>query len=175
VELLTTIREAVHNFCQVKNFLIQTIALTVPAQWNLDFEALYRDLVVQVFQYQPDKIFFYTEIEGLAHTLITNNDDELGLTDESPELIALFMDFGGHNMVRFIYGFGSKHSLTCNVQNVGACYILSCEDVGTAFYRLSKPAGKHHPLQTTVAAFSKQHRCRRRQRVLGVQDRKAVF
>lgn len=100
VGLLTTMQDAVHHFFPVKHFAIQSMALTVPAQWTLDFEALYRDLVVEVFQYAPDKILFYTEIEGLAHTLITNHADELGLDDDSPELITLFMDFGGHNMVR---------------------------------------------------------------------------
>lgn len=142
VALLSTIREAVDYFCQVKHFSIQSIALTVPAQWTLEFETLYRDLVVEIFEYEPDRIFFYTEIEGLAHTLITNHADELGLGDESPELITLFMDFGGHNMVCSLEHFCPGLRLTYIVQNVGVYCILLCEDVGAGFYRLSKPAGK---------------------------------
>ena len=102
IGLLTTIRDSVQSFCKARHYSIQLIALTIPAQWNLDFEALYRELVVEVFAIQPDKILFYTEVEALAHTLIRKHAEDLDVSDEKPELFTLFMDFGGHNMVRTV-------------------------------------------------------------------------
>lgn len=73
--------------------------MTLPAQWTLDFEELYRGLVLEVFNFSGNQVFFYTEVEGLAHTLITHHAQELGLTEGSPEMFSLFMDFGGHHTV----------------------------------------------------------------------------
>jgi hypothetical protein len=61
---------------------------------------LYRELVVKVFGHAPNKIYFYTEVEALAHTLITHSAEELGVDEKSRELVVLFMDFGDHNTVR---------------------------------------------------------------------------
>lgn len=96
-ELLSTIQRRVSHICKTQRFTIATIGLSVPAQWTLEFERVYRDLVVEVFQHPPSEIHFHTESEALAHYLFRKHIDELnedGIVDA-----VLLLDFGGHNMV----------------------------------------------------------------------------
>lgn len=97
--LLLVLRDHVNKLCKAKRLSISTIGLSVPAQWNLDFERVYQNLVAAVFSHPPSEIYFHTETEALAHYLFKDHIDEL--QDNGANDALLFLDFGGHNMVSF--------------------------------------------------------------------------
>jgi len=97
-QLFSTIQRHVKAICTRRKLQVDTIALSIPAQWNLDFEDTYRDIVAKVFAHEPDKVCFNTETEALAHYLFRDHIEELPLGNDG-QYVVLFLDFGGHNMV----------------------------------------------------------------------------
>lgn len=97
VDLLSAVHEAVAKKCVLYSLKIQTIALSIPTQWTLEFEDVYKQIVLEVFPLPEDAICFYTETESLAHVLMTENLEQISSGEDHD--VFLFLDFGGHNMV----------------------------------------------------------------------------
>lgn len=97
-ELFRTIAGRVDTICQAKRMVITDVALTIPAQWSLEFEDLYANIVAPLFGLERSNIYFCTETEALANCLLRCHANELANLGEFKTLI--FLDFGGHNMVR---------------------------------------------------------------------------
>ncbi|KAK0619470.1 hypothetical protein B0T14DRAFT_566318 [Immersiella caudata] len=98
--LLTTIKEQVDTTCAVKRLRVGRIGLTIPAQWTLEFEDVYRRIVSPLFAHvQPSNIQFYTEAEALGQYLLREHWDELD--PENKYAGVMFLDFGGHCMNGF--------------------------------------------------------------------------
>jgi len=95
-ELFTVLHKNITEACTRQRFSIAAIGLSIPSQWDLDFESVYRDIVATTFQEPPDKIFFHTETESLAHYLFKEEFTKLDVLSDD---VILFLDFGGHNMV----------------------------------------------------------------------------
>ena len=98
--LLSAIRGRALAACHLKNLGITKIGLTIPVQWGLDFEKVYRELVTEVFHVDESttpKIFFFTETEALSRYLFKHHEDLLDGAKEYNSI--MFCDFGGHNMV----------------------------------------------------------------------------
>lgn len=98
IALLSALKGAADAVCRKHGLRIVKIGLTIPVQWNLDFEAVYRDLILQVFEIDASRIYFYTEAEALARYLYKSHAHELDPRNQHNAI--LFFDFGGHNMVR---------------------------------------------------------------------------
>ncbi|KAK0719352.1 hypothetical protein B0H67DRAFT_485946, partial [Lasiosphaeris hirsuta] len=98
VQLMTEVRKRVDTVCQNERLQIKRIAMTVPAQWTLDFEDRYIELMGNVFNFPRDDIYFVTETEALAWCAFTEVPylNDLGLGSLHNNII--FFDFGGHNM-----------------------------------------------------------------------------
>lgn len=97
-ELFATVRKRVLQICAQKRYYIHTISLTIPAQWTLEFEDLYRDIIGEVFEHPRDHIWFNTEIEALVHYLFNYYRQELGFQAHGVDRL-LITDHGGHVMV----------------------------------------------------------------------------
>jgi hypothetical protein len=96
LELFSTIKRRVLEVCNVENLRVETIALSIPSQWTLDFEDTYRRLIAKSFDFTPENIYFHTETEALAHFLFKKHFHQLGCSGKHDMI--LFLDFGGHNM-----------------------------------------------------------------------------
>jgi hypothetical protein len=98
VALLSVLHEATAAVCCDQGLRIVKIGLTIPVQWGLAFEDVYRSLVVDVFDI-PDttQIYFFTETEALSRYLYKYHARMLDPRDQHNAI--LFFDFGGHNMV----------------------------------------------------------------------------
>ncbi len=94
-ELFSVVRGRVDEICDVCNFKVVRIALSIPCQWDLDFEDLYRSNVARVFGQPPSNISLHTETEALAHFLLHSSHKEIPTNNA----YVLFLDFGGHSMV----------------------------------------------------------------------------
>ncbi|KAF6835285.1 hypothetical protein CPLU01_04365 [Colletotrichum plurivorum] len=120
VDLLSAVHEEVVNQCDLHS--LKTIALSIPTQWTLEFEDVYKQIVLEVFPLPGDSICFYTETESLAHVLMTENLKQI-LTGGDHDVF-LFLDFGGHNMNGCIFN------------------IVYNEDRKGSFYRIHDAFGK---------------------------------
>ncbi len=91
---------------------VARIALSVPAQWTLKFWDVYRRIVAEVFpEVDPGQYYFATETECLGQYLMHQYRDLL--QEGGPYEMILFMDFGGHNMVRTCtYNLSFHHRLS---------------------------------------------------------------
>lgn len=96
---------------------IEKVVLTIPSQWNLNFEDLYRRLFLrifrQVFADQPELaardlvVDFQTEGDALAHYIFHESHGEFRLGGGMPDIQEIlsktnaqcFIDCGGHNSV----------------------------------------------------------------------------
>ncbi len=97
-DLFSTIRTRVHAECERKGLVVTKMGLSIPAQWTMEFEDVYMEIVTGVFDMVPaDQVYFPTETECLAHYLFM--DYWYDLNTGGPYDMILFMDFGGHNMV----------------------------------------------------------------------------
>ena len=96
--VLTVVRDRIRQICQSKALQIRNIALSIPAQWHLEFEDLYRQIVHEVFDHPLDGITFLTETEALVHYLFKRHPEELQFNPHSV-WECVFLDFGGHNAV----------------------------------------------------------------------------
>lgn len=97
-ELYLVLRERVTEICKEMNFRLDHIALTIPAEWTLEFEDVYRDIVASVFQHPLEAITFVTETEALVHYLFKHCTRQLQLYRKNVENLFI-LDFGGHSMV----------------------------------------------------------------------------
>ncbi|KAL0931828.1 uncharacterized protein CTRU02_212781 [Colletotrichum truncatum] len=102
VELLTAVDRDVQSNCRIKGLKITRIGLSIPAQWTLEFEDVYREIAMQVFGYIGGNIeaniFFHTETEALAHFLLHETPEHFQVRESEDYRVFLFLDFGGHNM-----------------------------------------------------------------------------
>lgn len=71
-ELFIRIGRLTHAICDENDYEIDVIGLSIPSQWTLDFEDLYRSVIVKAFgaRYR-DRIVFVYETEALGHYLCT--------------------------------------------------------------------------------------------------------
>ncbi|KAI1084554.1 hypothetical protein F5B20DRAFT_522169 [Whalleya microplaca] len=112
-ELFRRVKSRVDAICHTCDFEINTIGLSIPSQWNLDFEKEYRTLVAEIFKFPAEHIYFVYETEALAHYLCT---DHLPLLIQQRDVIhhdvLLFFDFGGHTMntCTFNVVYGADHA-----------------------------------------------------------------
>ncbi len=97
--LLSRLRDRVTVTCKEEGYNITRIGLTIPVQWTLDFETVYRDLVSSVFSMDGKNIFFFTESEALARYLFKFYGERLDKHHQYKSM--MFADFGGHNMVSY--------------------------------------------------------------------------
>ncbi len=98
IALLSALQAAAEAVCREHRLQIVKIGLTIPVQWGLEFEDVYRDLVLDVFKADASQVYFYTEAEALARYLYKYQAHRLDPRDWHQAI--LFFDFGGHNMVR---------------------------------------------------------------------------
>lgn len=97
VTLLSVLRDRALAVCRSKKLQVAKIGLTIPVQWTLEFEEVYRELVSEVFEINQDAIYFFTETEALARYLFKYHAAQMDPDGEHNAV--LFFDFGGHNMV----------------------------------------------------------------------------
>ncbi|KAI0155242.1 hypothetical protein GGR57DRAFT_511691 [Xylariaceae sp. FL1272] len=96
-ELFSRIRDRIQTLCNKHNFKLCSVMLSTPAQWDLDFEAVYRRLISQVFGLKPSQISFITEIVALAQFMCKENPEFLvGQDEDTDRATSLFIDAGGH-------------------------------------------------------------------------------
>lgn len=98
VEVCSTLRARIMELCKNKNLYVQTIALTIPAEWSLEFEDVYRDIISEAFEHPAEDIIFLTETEAFVHYLFKHHTRDLGCLDKDVDKF-LMLDFGGHSMV----------------------------------------------------------------------------
>lgn len=89
-----------------KNWNVGKLGITIPAQWELEFEEEYRSILAEVFEWNPyedrDRISFIFEPEGLAAYLLHSKeyrDEAIAQSGPNEHRMVLFLDFGGHSMV----------------------------------------------------------------------------
>jgi hypothetical protein len=98
IALLSTLRDAARAVCREHGIRMARIGLTIPVQWGLEFEDVYRELVKEVFDMRDEtQIHFFTETEALSRYLYKHHGHELDPGNQHNSI--LFLDFGGHNMV----------------------------------------------------------------------------
>lgn len=110
VELFSAVRDMAREQCRSQGLRITSIGLSVPSQWTIEFEDVYRDIIAEVFDEltrPKEQIRFHTETEALAHYLLRNHLKQLVgeqtfreiKRNSSAHKPLLFLDLGGHNMV----------------------------------------------------------------------------
>ncbi|RYP18208.1 hypothetical protein DL765_004065 [Monosporascus sp. GIB2] len=95
--------------CKTRRVLITKIALSIPSQWTLEFEDVYRDVIARaarVVNTSEIEIFFVTETQALAHFICSKYLEILIHPNGVGSEVFLFLDFGGHNMNSCIYHVG---------------------------------------------------------------------
>ncbi|KAK7946369.1 uncharacterized protein PG986_010690 [Apiospora aurea] len=130
-QLFSRLKCLIDGMCKEYRYEIDTIGLSVPSQWTLDFEDLYRAIIVKVFgpRYKNKVVIVY-ETEALGRFLCTGYSDKLLRPDDGDQGqgsvrhdALLFFDFGGHNMN------------TCT-------FNIVYDEKGTpSFYLISRPKG----------------------------------
>ncbi|KAI1360818.1 hypothetical protein F5Y08DRAFT_316577 [Xylaria arbuscula] len=148
-ELFKTISKRLEKQFSGKNLrvAIKAIGLSIPAHWTLEYEDLYRSIVIETFDSFQGEILFLTEAEALAHYLFRDHhellisakgdqdqDIEDGEGSEEDEYedrgqgreVVLIMDFGGHNMNGCIINIasGSKQ------EHPGFYHLTKAQDAG---------------------------------------------
>ena len=102
--MFLALAKRVKVICDGQNIEIEEIGLTIPSQWDLNFEDVYRDIVAGAFgevfpHLDASHIDFLFETEALAHLLFRQHVELIVSADNASQVV-LFLDFGGHNMVR---------------------------------------------------------------------------
>ncbi len=98
IELLSALRDATDDLCREYGLRIVKIGLTIPVQWGLEFEDVYRALVLEVFEkVNTSRVYFFTEAEARARYLYKSQARKLDPRDQHNAI--LFFDFRGHNIV----------------------------------------------------------------------------
>ena len=93
--------------CQKYDADIQTVVLTIPAQWTLEFEEVLADLWAPTFNWSRaearSNIFFYTEGEAMANFIFRDQRMLFQLSKLCPAGVfpdaVIILDYGGHNLV----------------------------------------------------------------------------
>lgn len=82
--------------------------ITIPSQWDLDFEAQYSAILGEALNwsqdYARDRMMFFYEPEGLAHFLLHTQlymNDAIAKSQAHEHRPCLVLDFGGHSMVSY--------------------------------------------------------------------------
>ncbi|KAK7972624.1 hypothetical protein PG988_006758 [Apiospora saccharicola] len=104
--LFIRIARLTRAICDENDYEIDVIGLSIPSQWTMDFEELYRSIIVTAFgpRYR-DRVVFVYETEALGHYLCTDYIKRLlqhaakgGQMQKTVcHDVLLFIDFGGHN------------------------------------------------------------------------------
>jgi len=94
--LLSALQRRAMAVCRARKLRIAKVGLTIPMQWTLEFEEMYRGLVAEVFEIPQEIIYFFTETEALARYLFKYKATQMD--PEGKHNTVLFFDFGGHNM-----------------------------------------------------------------------------
>ncbi|KAK0746876.1 hypothetical protein B0T18DRAFT_466281 [Schizothecium vesticola] len=102
ITLLSVLRDRAMAVCRLKRLRVAKIGLTIPVQWTLEFEEVYRELVSEVFGIDQEAIYFFTETEALARYLFKHQADQMDPNGKHNTV--LFFDFGGHNMNGCAFG-----------------------------------------------------------------------
>ncbi|KAK1757090.1 hypothetical protein QBC47DRAFT_378392 [Echria macrotheca] len=100
--LLSVLRRRAMDVCRIRKLQVSKIGLTIPVQWTLEFEEVYRGLVAEVFEIPSDIIYFFTETEALARYLFKYNETQMD--PDGKHQAVLFFDFGGHNLNGCAFG-----------------------------------------------------------------------
>ncbi|KAH9234502.1 hypothetical protein K456DRAFT_1696579 [Colletotrichum gloeosporioides 23] len=109
VDLFSAVRIMVQEQCKARGLRVTSIGLSVPSQWTMEFEDVYRDIVAEVFNEVTspnEQLSFHTETEALAHFLLQHHLEQLLgqeilfaiQRNKIAYKVLLFLDFGGHNM-----------------------------------------------------------------------------
>ncbi|KAM7185166.1 hypothetical protein V8F33_012554 [Rhypophila sp. PSN 637] len=146
--LFSCIAAQVEKNCKTNKFKIAEIALTLPAQWDLEFEDLYSDIVSEVFGAQRSNIYFCTETEALANFVIRDHLEHLEEYNSCNSI--LFLDYGGHNMNGCLFE------------------VVTGGDGHQCFYRIGSPFGagggseqwEDNILRLCIPLFEDRHRMR---------------
>ncbi|KAK0636576.1 hypothetical protein B0T17DRAFT_519434 [Bombardia bombarda] len=96
-QLIAMKRAAFHQMSRNQT-TIEVLVFTIPAQWDLAFEAKLRELAAPVFNIPRNMIMFITEPEAVAHYTLRRWREEMENRGYGDRDTILFMDFGGHNM-----------------------------------------------------------------------------
>lgn len=107
-DLFTVVRRQVVEVACKHRLTVDKIGLSVPSQWTIEFQDVYRSIVSGVFRHPENDIYFHPETVALAHYLFRDHPEELGLVGGTFEEVKnfLFIDFGGHNVVsRPVFGY----------------------------------------------------------------------
>ncbi|KAK3899622.1 hypothetical protein C8A05DRAFT_17963 [Staphylotrichum tortipilum] len=97
------LQDAAAAVCRDHGLRIVKIGLTIPVQWGLEFEDVYRALVLEVLEMvDTSRVYFFTEAEALARYLYKYQAHKLDPSDQHNAI--LFFDFGGHNMNGCLFG-----------------------------------------------------------------------
>ncbi|KAK3399781.1 hypothetical protein B0T20DRAFT_505674 [Sordaria brevicollis] len=90
-----------------RGWVINKVTATIPSQWTLRYEDLYRKFLAQALdwtaQVAQDQIKFYYEIEGLASFLLLDMQGQLVKNGKVTHQLCLLLDFGGHSMNGRLY------------------------------------------------------------------------
>lgn len=116
--VLTRTKSALETYnSDEKQIQIQMVAMTIPSQWDLTFEELYRRLFqrafLQIFDDAPQAatqdfvVVFHTEATALAHYIFHESSHEAALGGGMPGIRTILskpnaqclIDCGGHNAV----------------------------------------------------------------------------
>lgn len=100
--LFRDIQARVEAFCTLNRWRLTKITLSIPAEWSLEFEEVYRGLISEVFMLPLMDIYFITEIEAVTHYVCQQHSDVLFTADLHRQFV-LFLDFGGHNAVNLTF------------------------------------------------------------------------
>jgi hypothetical protein len=120
VELFVSVLNAAKALCDRKLLRITELGLSIPAQWTLEFQDVYTDIITEAYKeahsgasIQAEDIHYIYETEAIAHYLLSKHLEELRMptvranarraVKKDARLLyekILFLDFGGHSMVR---------------------------------------------------------------------------
>jgi hypothetical protein len=115
-EMFVALGQRVKLVCAKRRIEIEEIGLTIPSQWDLNFEDVYREIVAgaleTIFPYiRPSHIEFVYETEALAHLVFNDYMEQLVPPQRHDRLLVLFLDLGGHGLV-CCFLFSIQPSLT---------------------------------------------------------------
>ncbi|KAK3338906.1 hypothetical protein B0H65DRAFT_432599 [Neurospora tetraspora] len=101
LQLLWTVRYWIFEDFR-KHWVIRRLSLTMPAQWGLRFEGVFRALIGEVFQWDTtmvrDKVGFVKEADALTHYLVNTPEYLNKVKAPNSNQVWLVLEFGGHNL-----------------------------------------------------------------------------
>ncbi|KAK0636574.1 hypothetical protein B0T17DRAFT_596038 [Bombardia bombarda] len=121
--------DIINGHCTPRGWTLDRLILTGPVQFDLDCQRICDQHASQGFNLHSSNIHFITEAEALAHSILGQWDTTLATAGYSTSNSVLFLDFGGHNMLK--NGCLYHVARQSNDQNDGAM----------SFYRLDEPFG----------------------------------